>query len=209
LGVTAWRIEVPLHLEHLPERFSLFVILVLGESAAAIAHGVHDAHWTAASVTGAALCFVLAATLWWSYFDLAGAAARQLLDEAGAVGSTYSHDIYVYGQLPLCLAIAAAGVGMHDIVVEGGGEASTGSRVLLSGGVALYLVTIGLTNAGMARRGRNGWLWTIVAAVVAVADALFELPALAVTGVLAVVLVAVVIIGLDQEARGNVDLKRL
>ena len=32
LLVTASRTSVPLHLEHLPDRFSLFVILVLGES---------------------------------------------------------------------------------------------------------------------------------------------------------------------------------
>jgi hypothetical protein len=45
LLVTASRTQVPLHLEHLPDRFSLFVILVLGESVAAVAHGVHDASW--------------------------------------------------------------------------------------------------------------------------------------------------------------------
>jgi low temperature requirement protein LtrA len=33
---------LPLHFEHLPERFGLFVILVLGESIAAIAIGVHE-----------------------------------------------------------------------------------------------------------------------------------------------------------------------
>ena len=30
--------EVPLHLEHLPEHTGLFLILVLGESVAAVAH---------------------------------------------------------------------------------------------------------------------------------------------------------------------------
>jgi hypothetical protein len=36
---------VPLHLNHLPERFGLFVILVLGESVASIVIGVHDTDW--------------------------------------------------------------------------------------------------------------------------------------------------------------------
>ena len=209
LAVTAARIEVPLHLEHLPERFSLFVILVLGESAAAIAHGVHDAKWSGGSVAAAAVCFVLTAGLWWSYFDLAGAAARHLLEEAGTLGNTLAHDVYVYGQMPLCVSLAAVGVGMHDIVTEGAHEASTGARVLLSGGVALYLVTIGLTNAAMATQKTSGWWWTLAAAAIAVADALLELPALAVAGVLAALLFAVVGVGLEQEARGNVALKRL
>src|SRR4029453_10384744 len=44
---------VPLHLEHLPERFGLFVILVLGESVAAVVTGLHDGGWKpAVGVTG-------------------------------------------------------------------------------------------------------------------------------------------------------------
>ena len=35
----------PLHLEHLPERFGLLVILVLGEVAAAVVAGLHDTNW--------------------------------------------------------------------------------------------------------------------------------------------------------------------
>ncbi|MEU8664448.1 low temperature requirement protein A, partial [Actinoplanes philippinensis] len=45
----------PLHMEHLPERFGLFVILVLGESVAATVHGLHDGKWTSgATMTGVA-----------------------------------------------------------------------------------------------------------------------------------------------------------
>jgi len=209
LLVTARRIEVPLHLEHLPERFSLFVILVLGESVAAVAHGVHDASWTSGAVVTAAVAFALTAALWWSYFDLAGAAAKHMLDEAGGERSTVSHDVYVYGQLPLCLSLAAIGAGVQGLVIESTGQASTGVRALLSCGVALYLVTVAVTNAGMAQRVRSGWWWVAAAAAVAGADAVLELPALAVVGALAALLVAVVVVGSEQEARGNVQLADL
>jgi hypothetical protein len=63
---------LPLHFEYLPERFGLFVILVLGESVAAIAVGVNETHWEPVTVTVAALGFVVAVSLWWTYFDLAG-----------------------------------------------------------------------------------------------------------------------------------------
>ena len=39
--------------------------------------------WTPSAIPVAVLAFVLAAALWWSYFDLAGARAKQLLNEAG------------------------------------------------------------------------------------------------------------------------------
>jgi len=207
LLVTTARVQVPLHLEHLPERFSLFVILVLGESVAAVAHGVHDASWTSPAVVAGAAGFLLAAALWWSYFDLAGAAAKHLLGEAGGGESTAAHDVYVYGQLPLCLSLAAVGAALQGLVVEGTAEASVGVRILLSGGVALYLLSVAVTNVGMSRSAGSRWWWAAIAAAVAAADALVDLPALAVMGVLAALLIVVVVVGLDQEARGNVELE--
>ena len=209
LLVTASRTSVPVHLEHLPERFALFVILVLGESIAAVAHGVHDAEWTAGAVAVAAVSFVLAAALWWSYFDLAGAAAKHLLGESDGNESAPAHDVYVYGQLPLCLSLAFVGVGIQSVVLESAGDASEGTRVVLAGGVAVYLTAVGLTNTGMSSNARSGWWWAVLAAGVAVADALLDLPALAVVGVLALLLVTVVLVGLDQEARGRVELESL
>ena len=52
--------NVPLHLEHLPERFGLFVILVLGESSAAVVTGLHETHWKIDSLIVAALGFTVA-----------------------------------------------------------------------------------------------------------------------------------------------------
>ena len=209
LLVTAARAQVPLHLEHLPERFSLFIILVLGESVAAVTKGVHDAQWAAGAVVAGVVGFVLVAALWWSYFDLAGAAAKHLLDKAGDTRSVLAHDVYVYGQLPLCLSLALLGVGLQGLVMESTKDASVGARVLLTGGVALYLVTIAATNAGMAQRARSGWWWAAAAAVVAVVDGVFGVPALVVVGVLATLMVVVVAVGLEQEARGEIEVEAL
>ena len=204
LLVTASRTKVPLHLEHLPDRFSLFVILVLGESVAGIAHGLYDAEWSPAAVPVALLSFVLAAGLWWSYFDLAGARAKRLLNEVGGDRSSRSHDVYVFGQLPLTLALAAVGAGVELAVVESAaGEVPTGTRLLLAGGVALYLVSAALTDTGMTQGARSGWWWPLAAAVVAAADAVLELPAVVVVGALAALMVAVVIGGWAQRTAGD------
>jgi low temperature requirement protein LtrA len=76
--------DVPVHVEHLPERFGLFVILVLGESVAAVVIGMRDTHWALSSVTVAAIGFALTAALWWAYFDVGGAAAKHQLLQHGA-----------------------------------------------------------------------------------------------------------------------------
>jgi len=194
---------VPLHVEHLPDRFALFVILVLGESVAGVAHGLYDASWTPSSIPVAVLSFVLAAALWWSYFDLAGARAKRLLNEAGE-GSDRVHDVYVFGQLPLTLALALVGAGIELAVVESSaGEVPTGTRLLLAGGVALYLVSMTVTDTGMSRRPRHRWWWPLAAAAVALVDVLLELPAVVVVGALAVLVMAVVLAGLVQRSTGD------
>jgi low temperature requirement protein LtrA len=196
--------NVPLHVEHLPERFALFVILVLGESVAGVAHGLYDASWAPSAIPVAVLSFVLAAALWWSYFDLAGARAKRLLNEVGGERSNYVHDVYVFGQLPLTLALASVGAGIELAVVESGaGEVPTGTRLLLAGGVAVYLISMAVTDSGMSRRARDNWWWPLAAAALALLDITLELPAVVVVGALAVLLVAVVLAGLVQRHSGD------
>jgi low temperature requirement protein LtrA len=198
--------DLPLHVEHLPERFALFVILVLGESVAGIAHGLHDAAWAPSAMPVAVLAFVLAAALWWSYFDLAGARAKRLLNEVGGERSDRSHDVYVFGQLPLTLALATIGAGIELAVVESGaGEVPGGTRLLLAGGVAGYLVSMSLTDSGMSRGTRRGWWWPLAAAGLAVLDAVVELPAVIVVGALAALMVAVVVVGTLERSVGRLD----
>jgi low temperature requirement protein LtrA len=190
--------------EHLPDRFALFVILVLGESVAGIAHGLYAAEWSPSAVPVALLSFVLAAALWWSYFDLAGARAKRLLNDMGGSRSSRSHDVYVFGQLPLTLALGMVGAGVELAVVESSrGEVPTSTRLLLAGGVALYLASVALTDTGMARGTRSGWWWPLAAAGVALLEVALDLPAVVVVGALAALMVAVVVGGWAQRAAGD------
>jgi low temperature requirement protein LtrA len=206
LRATAAPAGVPLHLEHLPERFALFVILVLGESIAAVANGVAEARWTAEAVTVGAVSFLLAAGLWWSHFDLAGAGAKRLLAQAGGERSVRAHDVYVFGQLPVCLALAGVGAGIQLAVLESGqGDVPVGTRLLLAGGVAVYLAAVSGRNTGMSRGWRSGWWWPMAAAVAAALDIALDLPAVVVVGALAVIVAAVVVAGTMRRVTGQLD----
>lgn len=61
--------RVPFDVSHLPERFGLFTILVLGESIAALVVGLSHREWAATPVTTVAMGMGLATALWWLYFD--------------------------------------------------------------------------------------------------------------------------------------------
>ena len=73
--------RAPLHMEHLPERFGLFIILVLGEAVGGAATGVHDAKWSGSAVAVGIAGFVVAAALWWNYFDVTAGHSEEELQE--------------------------------------------------------------------------------------------------------------------------------
>jgi low temperature requirement protein LtrA len=74
--------QVPLQIEHLPERFALLVILVLGEAVGGAARGVHDASWTLTPLLVGILAFLVAAGMWWIYFDITAPSSTRELQAA-------------------------------------------------------------------------------------------------------------------------------
>ena len=84
--------KLPLHVEHLPERFGLFVILVLGEALGGVVRGVHDAHWAGPAVLAGLVGFVAVAALWWVYFDVGADESADDLAETEAADAEPSED---------------------------------------------------------------------------------------------------------------------
>ena len=98
------------------------------------------------------------------------------------------------------------GVGIELAVVESeAGEVPAGTRLLLAGGVAIYMAAVTGTDTGMSDRTRRGWWWPLLAAVVAALDAVLELPAVVVVGALAALMAAVVLVGMLQRSSGRLD----
>ena len=112
MPVLAQRIHarIPVDPGHVPERFALFTIIVLGESVVAVALGTADNAWRPASATTAALGFVSVACLWWVYFDRGMA--------GGLSSRTGSMQIYTRIHIPLLGALTAVGAGVHMLIQE-------------------------------------------------------------------------------------------
>ncbi|MBL7262233.1 low temperature requirement protein A [Paractinoplanes lichenicola] len=195
--------KTPLHLDHLPERFALFVILVLGESVRSVAVGVHEQHWAAASVVSAVVAFAAVATLWWIYFDLGGAAGKKELVEDGDDVENGVADAYIYGHLPLIVGLAIAAVGIEQFIVHPAGALDPSGRWALHGGVALYLAGLAVVMWGTSGRWHVAWPWpTAVIPFVAGLGFVESLePILAVVAV-TVLLVATVLAGMWQQRHG-------
>jgi low temperature requirement protein LtrA len=137
---------------HFAERYSLFVIICLGESIVAIGVGAlgptAERSLSAGLVVAVALGLVITVAMWWTYFEgLAAAAEEHLRDHddpvlAAADGYSYLHLVIVAG-------IVTFAVGVKVLTRDPVGSPMPGwARLALCGGVALYL----LGNASFALR---------------------------------------------------------
>ena len=163
--------STPIHPTHLPERFGLFMIIVLGESVAGVVAGTADASWHLASGLVAAGGFVAAASLWWSYFDFAGWAAQCGLLTSARSGPL-ARDVYSYGHFPVAVSLALIGVGTELAILDTPhGRLAAATRWALFGGAALYLLGIAIIYSGMTKSVSAG-LWPPRLAAVALTLAL-------------------------------------
>jgi low temperature requirement protein LtrA len=195
--------NAPLHVEHLPERFGLFVILVLGESIASVVAGMHDTHWNPTSVFVAAVGFTIAAALWWNYFDIGDAAGRDQLTSDDRPQRTGNPDRYAYGHLPLTLGLAAVGVGIEQYIVHPVGELTPGGRWALCAGAALFFVGTAVVISG-DHGWRAVWPWPVAGIPVVLLVGTFDqlLPAVSVSAI-GLALVVAVLAGLREQERGE------
>jgi low temperature requirement protein LtrA len=188
-GVAGYRV----HPAHFAERFSLIVIIALGESIVAIGVGAGDEALDVAIAVASVLALVASAGLWWAYFDIVAPVAQRRLGElAGAARNTLARDSFAYLHLPMIAGIELFALGVEQVVGHVDEALAYEASTALFGGVALYLlahVAFRLRNVGSLNRAR------LVAAVIALACVplgaeVEALPALAVACTLIAALIA-------------------
>jgi low temperature requirement protein LtrA len=136
-GVAGYR----MHPAHFAERFSLIVIIALGESIVAIGAGAGDEPLDAAIACAAVLSLVTSGALWWAYFDIvAPLSQRRLAELHGVARNTLGRDSFAYLHLPLIAGIELFALGVEEVVGHVDEELPLEAAVALCGGVALYLL---------------------------------------------------------------------
>jgi low temperature requirement protein LtrA len=154
-GTQAWAV----HPSHFVERYGLIVIIALGESIVAIGLGLNHTSLDAGQLAAAALGLLLAASLWWAYFDVVAIAAeRKLRSLDGLEQAHMARDSYSYLHLPMIAGIVLLAFGVKKVVGDVHSPLETVPAVGLCGGVALYLaahVAIRLRNMGTLNRHRT------------------------------------------------------
>jgi len=126
------------------ERYGLFIIIVLGEVVLGVVDGLRavgdlDFRTVATGLLGLSIAF----GFWWTYFDYVG---RRLPRQDGG-----SLALWLYIQLPVALAVAAAGAGMVSLIEHAAdARMPEPSSWLLAGSVSALLVAMVATIVSLA-----------------------------------------------------------
>jgi low temperature requirement protein LtrA len=141
LGAGRLHSQLAPHPSHLPERFALFILIVLGEAITGVVMGLTKHPWSFQSGLTAGLGLSLAFTLWWVYFDnIDGATIRA----ARAQGRIWLYQGWLYAHLPLVIGLAASAVGVQFAIASPQDMAlPPGGRWLICGAAGLVLLAIG------------------------------------------------------------------
>ena len=151
-------VKVPPDAAHLPERFGLFTLILLGESVVGVMRGMESQEdWPPSAAASAFLGMAIAFLIWWWYFDGAlGASEQPVRSKREAV----RFHIWSYAHFPLYLGIVAAGAGVERIVTAASKHALSGPEsLILAGAIATVMAAmtaIDWTSAGHRRHVASG-----------------------------------------------------
>jgi low temperature requirement protein LtrA len=148
-------VKVPPDAAHLPERFGLFTLILLGESVVAVMQGMESQEdWTPAAATSAFLGMGICFLIWWWYFDgAAGAAEQPVRTKRDAL----RFHIWSYAHFPLYLGLVIAGVGVQRIVTAASRSTlGAAESLILTSAIAVVMLSMTAIGAASAGRRRHG-----------------------------------------------------
>jgi low temperature requirement protein LtrA len=147
-------VRVPPDAGHLPERFGLFTLILLGESVVALMRGIESQEsWPIQAFLSALSGMALLYGIWWVYFDGIGAVDHQ---HVRTRRDAVRFHVWSYAHLPLALGVVVLGVGIERTVTAAARASLPRTDVLIMTAatvvIASALGVIAATSGGGAER---------------------------------------------------------
>jgi low temperature requirement protein LtrA len=145
-----WRISPA----HFVERHGLIIIIALGESIVSIGVGAAGLPLDATRIAAALLGMVIAAALWWSYFDwVIYVSQAKLTDATGAERAGLARDLFSYLHMPMVFGIVLFAFGLKVTLGHVDEPLGVVAAISLCGGLALYMAS----HVAVRLRTGGGW----------------------------------------------------
>lgn len=149
---------------HLAERCALFVIIALGESLLVTGATFASEPLTPIGLLAFLVSFSGSLALWWLYFDTTNEFAAERIahsDDPGRIARL----AYTYLHLPIVAGVIVNAAADEFVLAHPDGHTDLRTAVCLLGGVALYVIGVGLFKRAVVGR----WPWSHLAALVVLA----------------------------------------
>ncbi len=181
---TDWDVEG----SHFAERFQSFIIIALGESIVVTGATASARGLSAEIVVSLSLAFLVTGALWWLYFGEVAEHARHDIVESEDPGRL-ARDAYTYLHLPIVAGIIMVAIADDLLVNDPSRPLSTAGVVMAVIGPAVFLLGESMVRLRMIGSVSPKRL-SCVGALAVLGIAGGGLPALALTGAVAAILVA-------------------
>lgn len=166
------KVTTPWHAHHIAERYSLLVIIALGEcllgTVEALRALVATEGWTVSTAVAGLSGVVLAFALWWLYFVFPSGQALH--------GQRHRSFIFGYSHMLIFAAIAATGAGLHVVAYYLEGEAVISESAVVASvaiPVAVFSLTLTFLHSVMVAADRlYYWMGALLLVLLAGAVAL-------------------------------------
>ena len=133
--------QFPPDARHLPERYGLFTLIVLGQAVTSTAQGLIQGGIERNTLVATMLGGIIIVGIWWAYFDRLDDDAVQ---EVSQGGSARPYAFWLYLHLPLTIALTLVGVSLTLAIREVDGAVLPESvQWLLVGSVSGYFLAEG------------------------------------------------------------------
>jgi low temperature requirement protein LtrA len=109
-------VKFPPHSSHLPERFGLFTIIVIGEAIVSVVFGISGMSVTLDREIIGLMGLLIAFSIWWGYFEEARGAEARVLQAGNKVGK---YQLWLYSHFPLMIGIVAVAAGIKHVIFLG------------------------------------------------------------------------------------------
>lgn len=106
-------VKFPPHPTHLPERFGLFTIIVIGEAIASIVVTMSQMKLDILTGFIGFMGLIIYFTLWWGYFEEANGAEERVRERGERIAK---YHLWLYSHFPLMLGIVGTAVGIEHLI---------------------------------------------------------------------------------------------
>ncbi|MDQ2700623.1 MAG: low temperature requirement protein A [Actinomycetota bacterium] len=197
ISFDAWRLGG----SHFAERFQLFTIIALGETVVLTGATTAGLELDLATVTAFTFAFASTVCLWWLYFNYVSSAFERELLEAD-VRTIIARDVYTFGHVPIIAGIILSAVGDEIVIAHPTAVLDSPGLLTVVAGPLLYLLAY-IPIRWNISRGVPAKRVAGAAACVAIGllAAAMDLPAVAVSGLLLLVLAGVILAESLRPAR--------